>query len=193
MASASLFTGALSEEVNGQGSEWVLGNGVHCSQGLWRALVWSKYWKDSRNMREWAALSGCCSAHQGLPAVSRVGQSRTLLGGKWMLSADPGCGAWEESRNRMSIWPRSSPAPLSTDRNLGQVQGHSVLRLTRWYSSWDIICLSWHCFSLAWLPSSSGAQLASPELSCVGSLLYPLYWFTLSGGTETPVASWQKE
>lgn len=31
------------------------------------------------HQREWAALYFCCLAHHGLPAVIRVGESRTLL------------------------------------------------------------------------------------------------------------------
>lgn len=107
------------------------------------------------------------AAHHSLPAIIRVGQSRTLLGGKWMPFADTGSAAWKESRNciaynedqakpspaedRLESGPSSwafSPQVRKLAWQLGQVPGVHPPEGVPWlgHSRGLFSCPLWECF-----------------------------------------------
>lgn len=184
-----VFTGVLSEEVSGQCYEWVLGNGVPYSEGTWRALVWTKFWKDSRNTLRGSGLLLCAfcflAAPSGLPAAIRVGQSRTLWeGSEYPLLMQPaGLG---RRTGTASAYAQAQAKPSWVQIGIwAKFVGHSVLRLKSWQSTGTCYtasvrpgcppCLGHSWFSFAFLCG---------YLPCI-----LFYWFIPLGDPQTPVVS----
>lgn len=149
-------------------------------------LQCARYWKVSRNTVRSGLL--CTSASQLTMAFLQLaGQVNAELfceGSECPLLLQA-TGAWkgEEGLHEHRIKIRPSPAEYRQESGPGsgafgrliQQLGHICLKLVTLFPS-------------GLVSSLSGAQLASPSLSCVESFLYVLLSI-YSGGAETPVAS----